>query len=183
MFNNPFGSFQNTVAEAKEEREQLDRLLTISTPRERLLVAVTALLLVVLAIWLFVGDVTRSVALDGILVDPGENRTASDRTVQTFVWVRNSAAVHIEPGMAAEIELTKPDGETVALDGEVAGISGVPLSEGLAAFEAAAPVSVYRMDIALDEGPDPASLAGATCRIVVELAAQSPVQLFRTRRP
>ena len=45
MFNNPFDSFHNTVAEAKQEREQLDRLLTISTPRERLLVAAIALLL------------------------------------------------------------------------------------------------------------------------------------------
>ena len=43
MFNSPFGSFQDTVAAAKEEREQLDRLLTISTPRERLLVAAASL--------------------------------------------------------------------------------------------------------------------------------------------
>ena len=48
MFNSPFNSFHDTVAEAKEEREQLDRLLTISTPRERLLVAAIGLLLIAL---------------------------------------------------------------------------------------------------------------------------------------
>lgn len=183
MFNNPFGSFQNTVAEAKEEREQLDRLLTISTPRERLLVAVTVLLLLVLAIWLFVGNVTRSVALDGVLVGPGEKLTASNRTVQAFVWVKSGAAPHIGPGMAAEIELATAGGEAVALDGEVSEVSAVPLPEGLAAFQAAAPVSVYRVEVALDAEPGFASLAGVKCRIVVELGTQSPVELFRMRRP
>ena len=182
MFNNPFGSFQNTVAEAKEEREQLDRLLTVSTPRERLLVAVTALLLLVLALWLFAGNVTRSVALDGVLIESGENPAASNPTVQAFVWVRSGAAPHIEPGMAAEIELAGADGKAAALDGEVSEVSAVPLPEGLAAFEAAAPVSVYRVDVALDEGPGLASLAGVKCRIVVELGTQSPVELFRTKR-
>lgn len=184
MFNNPFGSFQDTVAEAKEEREQLDRLLTVSLPRERLLVAVSALLLFVFVIWLFAGNVTRSAALEGVLVDPGENPNAGSRTVQALVWVRSGGALHIAPGMAAEIELatTGGGGDAVALDGEIAEVSPVSLSDGLAAFEAAAPVSVYRMDIALVEAPGPAFLAGAKCRIVVELGRQSPVELFRMSR-
>ncbi len=182
MFNNPFGSFQDTVAEAKEEREQLDRLLTVSTPRERLLVLITASLLLVFAVWLFAGDVTRSVALDGFLVEPGENPTADNRTVQAFVWVENGAAPHIKPGMTAKIELATANGDAVALDGEVAKVSAVPLSEGLASFEAAAPVSVYRMEVALDEGAGPASPAGVKCRILIELGRQSPVELFRMRQ-
>ena len=70
MFNNPFDSFHNTVAEAKEERERLDRLLTISTPRERLLVVGVAVLLLVLAAWLLLGGVARTVGVVGVLVDP-----------------------------------------------------------------------------------------------------------------
>ena len=69
MFNNPFDSFHNIVAEAKEEREQLDRLLTISTPRERLLVAAIALLLCILSAWLIFGSVARSLAVDGVVVE------------------------------------------------------------------------------------------------------------------
>ena len=71
VFNNPFGSFQHTVAEAKEEREQLDRLLTISTPRERLLVVLIALLLLIFSAWLFFGNVSRTVAVEGVIAGTG----------------------------------------------------------------------------------------------------------------
>ncbi|MCY4513520.1 MAG: hypothetical protein OXC69_00035 [Candidatus Tectomicrobia bacterium] len=182
MFNSPFDSFHNTVAEAKEEREQLDRLLTISTPRERLLVAVIALLLFVLAAWLFFGNVARSVAVDGVLVELGANLSEGNRTVQALVWVESDVAPHIEAGMPAVIELAMTDGGADTLDGEVATIAAVPLSEGLAEFRSATPVSVHRVDIALDEGLDLASLAGRKCRIVIELGRQSPVALFGMRR-
>ena len=171
MFNNPFGSFHNTVAEAKEEREQLDRLLTISTPRERLLVAVIVLLLIALAAWLFLGSVPRSLAVDGVLVEPGESRLEDRRSVQALVWIESDVAPHVTAGMAAVIEFDAADGVAGTVDGEVAAIAAVPLSEALAAFGSAAPVSVHRVDIVLAEGLDPASLAGRECRIVIELAA------------
>ncbi len=182
MFNNPFDSFHNTVAEAKEEREQLDRLLTISTPRERLLVAVIALFLFILAAWLFFGNVARSLALDGVLVEPGENLTEGNRSVQALVWVKSDIAPHIKAGMPAVIELGTADEPADTLDGEVATVSALPLSEGLAAFESAAPVSAYRVEIRLDKTLDSASLAGRECRIVIELGRQSPVSLLRMRR-
>ena len=183
MFNNPFGSFQNTVAEAKEEREQLDRLLTISTPRERLLVVVIALLLFVLAAWVFFGSVSRTVALDGVLVEPGKNSLHGNRSVQTFVWVDHGVAPQIKAGMPAAIELTPADGEARTLEGEITTISAVPSTKRLAVFDSAAPVSVHRVVIALDENLDFASLAGRKCRIVIELGKQSPAKLLQLRRP
>ena len=182
VFNNPFDSFHNTVAEAKEEREQLDRLLTISTPRERLLVSVVALALFVLVAWLFFGSVARSVEVDGVLVKPGENLVEGKGSVQALVWVRSDVAPQIEAGMPAVIELGATDGEADTLDGEVAAITSVPLSDGPAAFESAAPASVHRVEIRLDDGFDLASLAGRNCRIVIQLGRQSPVALFRMRR-
>ena len=179
MFNSPFGSFQNTVAEAKEEREQLDRLLTVSTPRERMLVAAIALSLCVLAAWLFFGNVPRSLAVEGVLVESGE----SERTVRALVWVAHDVAPRIEAGMPAALELPTADGDLATLDGEIAAISPVPLPEGLAAFDSATPVSVRRVEIALDESPGQVSLASGKCRIVIELARQSPVALLRARRP
>ena len=182
MFNNPFDSFHNIVAEAKEEREQLDRLLTVSTPRERLLVAVIASLLFILAAWLFLGNVPRSIAVDGALVKPGENLPEGGRSVQALVWVGSDLAPQIKTGMPAAIELRMAGGNEDTLDGKVKAISALPLSAGLAALKSAAPVSVYRLDIALDKGTASAALAGRECRIVIELGRQSPAALFGMRR-
>jgi len=182
MFDNPFNSFHNTVAEAKEEREQLDRLLTISSPRERLLVAVIGLSLLVLAAWLLFGSAARSVVVNGVLIEPDENRVEGNRFVQALVWVDSDIAPEIEAGMPAAIRLAVTDGEADTLNGEVTAIAAIPLSGGLAPFESAAPVSVHRVHIALDEDLEFASLAGTECRIVIELGRQSLVALFGLRR-
>lgn len=182
MFNNPFDSFHNTVAEAKEERERLDRLLTISTPRERLLVAGVVVLLLILAGWLFLGSVARSVAVDGVLVGTGEEPLA-DTSVQALVWVQMDVAPHIAAGMPAVVELGRTDGEAMTLVGEVATIGTVPLADAPAALETAASVYVHRVDIALDESVDPAAVAGRRCRIVIAIGRQPPIALFGMGRP
>ncbi len=184
MFNNPLSSFHEIVAEAKEEREQLDRLLTISTPRERLLVAAIAVVLGILMAWLFFGNVARSLAVDAVLVEQGEIPPEDNRTVQAFVWIERDIAPDIEAGMPVVIEPVPADGETGAPGGEIRTISAVPAAyESMAAFESAAPVSLYRVDIALEESLDLDSLAGMKCRIVIELGRQSPITLFLMRRP
>ena len=183
MFNSPFESFHNTVAEAKEEREQLDRLLTISTARERLLVAVIALLLIALVAWLFLGSVARSLTADGVLVAPGGSLVEGNPPVQALIWVESDVAPHIEAGMPAAIELVTTDGKADTLEGEVETIAAVPLPEGPAALASARSVSVLRVAIVLDESIDFASLAGKECRVFIELGRQSPVSFFRVRRP
>ena len=176
MFNNPFGSFHNTVAEAKEEREQLDRLLTVSTPRERLLVGAVAFLLLGLSGWLFLGTVSRSVAVDGVVVEPGGNRS-----LRALVRIEPGVAPHIKAGMPARIEMTVADGEGETLTGEVTTISALPLPEGLAALGSLAAVSAYHVRIAIHEGLALAPRAGQECRIVIELGRQPPVALLRMR--
>lgn len=187
MFNNPLNSFHEIVAEAKEEREQLDRLLTISTPRERLLVAAIALLLCVLLAWLFFGSVARSIEVDGVLVEQGENLPDGGASVQTLVWVNSEVATHIAAGMPAVIELDAADGEIVAFIGTVSAIAAVPVSGGPAELENAAPVSMLRIVVALgtpyERDLDPDSLADGRCRIVIELGRQTPIGLFLKRRP
>ena len=170
------------VAEAKEEREQLDRLLTVSTPRERLLVWGIAVLLIILAAWAFSGSVARSLTVDGVLVEPGAVPNQGSRPVQALVWVESDVAMDIGPGMPAAIELTTADGEAVTLDGEVVTIAAVPLSEDLADFESTVRMFVHRVDIALDEDFDPAALSGRECRIVIQLGRQPPIALFGMRR-
>ncbi len=178
MFNSPFDSFHNTVAEAKDEREQLDRLLTISTPRERLLIVGVALLLCILLAWLFFGSVARSLAVDGVLLQPGIDASEGSRTVQTLVWFEGGAAADIEAGAPVAIELDLAGGKSGKLDGVIETMSPAPVSEDLAAVASAAPVTVHRVDILLDESLDLTSLAGSKCRIVIELGNQAPVAFF-----
>ena len=175
MFNSPFDSFHNTVAEAKDEREQLDRLLTISTPRERLLVVGVALLLCILLAWLFFGSVARSLAIDGVLLEPGMSAPEGQRSVQALVWFEGDVAEEIAAGAPVAMELHLAGEKYGTLDGVIETMSPAPASDELAAVASAAPVSVYRVDIALDEGLDLASLAGSKCRIVIELGNQAPV--------
>ncbi len=182
MFTNPLDSFHNTVAEAKEEREQLDRLLTVSTPRERLLVTVGALLLVTSITWLLFGSIARSFAIDGVLEEPGENLSEAARSVQALVWVENDILPEITAGMPTVIELGMANGEAETIVGEIATIAAVRLPELPAAFESAAPVSVHRLQIVLDESRDLSSIAGRKCRIVIEIGTRSPIALLRPGR-
>ena len=183
MFNNPLNSFHDIVAEAKEEREQLDWLLTISTPRERLLVGVIAVVLCILLGWLFFGNVAHSLVVDGVLAEQGENLTEGSRTVRAFIWVETDIASHIEDGMPVMIETDMTDGEKGAHGGTVAAISDVPFSGGLGASEPEAPVFVHRVDIVLDESLDLNTLADRKCRFVIEIGRQTPISLFLMRRP
>ena len=182
MFNNPFGSFHDTVAEAKQEREQLDRLLTISTPRERQLVAVIAVLLLVLAAWFFFGSVGLNVSVDGVLVEPGENLPEGNRSVRALIWVESDVAPRLMVGMPAAVQFGEPSGEADFLDGEIATIFSVPMSEDVAPFESTAPVSAQRVDIMLHSSENFAPLVGRKCQIVIEIGRDSPVNILRMKR-
>ena len=182
MFNSPFDSFHDTVAEAKREGEQLDRLLTISTPRERLLVAIIALVLSILTVWLLFGGVARSLAVDGVVVGPGKSSIEGSQSVQALIWIESEVASHFKAGMPAAIDLGIADQEADTLAGRVVTISAVPSSPALAGFESAVPVSVHRVDIALDANLDFATLGGRKCRVVIELGKESPVGLLRIGR-
>lgn len=182
MFDNPFDSFHKTVGKAKKEREQLDRLLTISTPGELALVALTAFVLLVFVAWLLFGSVARSVAVDGVLVDPGEQLLADDAPMQALVWLERDLARQIEAGMPALLEVGMNDEEAHRLEGEVAKVAAVPPARGAAQFESSAPLTMHRVHIALEKGLDFASPGGMECRIVIELGSQSPLAFFLRRQ-
>ena len=182
MFDNPFDSFHKTVGKAKKEREQLDRLLTISTPGELALVVLTAFVLLVFAAWLLFGSVTRSVTVAGVLVEPGVQLSGESPPLQAVVWLQRDLARQIEAGMPALIEVAMTDGEPQRLDGEVARVAAVPFTDGSAPFESVAPVMMHHIHIALDEGLDSVSPEGQECRIVIALGRLSPLAFF-ARRP
>ena len=178
MFNDPFESFQEVVAQAKEEREQLDRLLTISAPRERLLVAVSGLILVALAVWLFFGNVTRSVTLDGVLVEYAGNPAGAGRTVQAMVWLEGDVARQIETGMAASVEFAREAGEELRLDGEIASLDAISVSGVPRMPDFEAPAAIHNVEISLGDDFGMAGLDSAECRITIELGDFTPVSLL-----
>ena len=182
MFNNPFDSFHKTVGKAKKEREQLDRLLTISTPGELALVVLAAGVLLLFAAWLIFGSVSRSVALDGVLVGSGERYPRGSSSLQAVVWLERDQGLNIDAGMPAFLEVTTTDGRTRSLEGTVLNLVAAPLSDGATPFASTAPVTMHRLHIALSQGPEFASVDGRECRIVIELGSQSPLAFF-ARRP
>ena len=118
MFNNPLNSFHDIVSDAKEDREQLDRLLTISTPRERLTVALIALILGILLGWLFFGNVARSLVVDGVLAGQGESMAGQGE---------NPAAQDV---LAGQGESMAGQGENPAAQGENPAAQDENASEG-----------------------------------------------------
>ena len=69
MFNNPF---REVAAANRNQRQQLDHLLRVTAPHERIILAGIGLVLLAAAAWVLFGSVVRSVTLDGLLIEQGE---------------------------------------------------------------------------------------------------------------
>lgn len=68
MFNSPFRA---AALASRNQRQQLDRLLRITAPHERIVLAGIGLVLVALVVWGFFGSIVRSVTIEGVLIEPG----------------------------------------------------------------------------------------------------------------
>ena len=186
MFNNPFDSFHKTVGKAKKEREQLDRLLTVSTPGELALVALTAFVLLVFAAWLLFGSVARNVTVDALLFEPSAYVPDAVPARQAMVLAESDLAREVSPGTPVVLEVVLINGQTRSLKGRVANagpvevdipvLSRLPPPSGLPLVP-----SMTSLRVVLDEALDFASLDRAGCRIVIELGSQSPLAFFAQR--
>lgn len=68
MFNNPF---LEEPSANRNRRQQLDHLLRITAPHERVILICIGLILLVLVGWSLFGSIARSVAIEGVLIKPG----------------------------------------------------------------------------------------------------------------
>lgn len=182
MFNNPFDSFHNTVGKAKDDREQLDQLLTISTPRERSLIVAIALLVLTAALWFVFGNVNREYVVDGVLLKFEESTTVDTDSVQVLVWIDSNVASSVRSGMRTELELSVPEKSTEVIDGTVSSFVEAQRNLESNLLSDNAPASLYRIGIALDKEIGFDSNIGQECRIIIELVRQSPLSLLRGRR-
>lgn len=76
MFNSPF---RQDALSSRSQRQQLDRLLRVTAPHERVIVGVIAAVLLALAAWVFLGSVDRGVTIDGVLIREGDRTEAVSR--------------------------------------------------------------------------------------------------------
>ena len=68
MFNNPF---LEEAAASRNKRQQLDHLLRVTAPHERIILVGIGLVLLALMAWVLFGSIIRGVTIDGILIEPG----------------------------------------------------------------------------------------------------------------
>lgn len=69
MFRNPF---LEEAAASKNKRQQLDHLLRVTAPHERVILGGIGLLVLGLVAWALFGSIDRSVTIDGLLIEPGD---------------------------------------------------------------------------------------------------------------
>ena len=68
MFDNPF---LEGAAGNRNKRQQLDHLLRITAPHERIILAGIGVILLALVAWALFGSIVRGVTIDGVLIEPG----------------------------------------------------------------------------------------------------------------
>lgn len=179
MFNNPFDSFHNTVSEAKNEREQLDQLLTISTPRERLFLALLTIFILALGSWLVFGVVVHSSSIEGI-VSRQDNENDVHFLNVGFYGEASDIRSKVRSGMSAVVKFDVEGERSQSVRGDVHALVlmalVVPEAE---TFPGSNPANW--VEITLDEKPDSASFIGRHCTVVVELGRQSPLEFFVSR--
>ena len=178
MFEDPFEPYSEIVAHAKEEREQLDRMLTITTSRERLLIVACGISLLALVGWLFLGSVARSVALDGVLITTAGETSAASRTVAALVRLEPDIAPQLEPGTTVAVDLSGANGDASRIVGEIASLVAVANAGGAPRRGIAGAAATHRLEISLGEDIDGFALNGSECKIVVNLGEYSPASLL-----
>ena len=68
MFNS---LFRQEAAASRNERQQLDQLLRITSPHERIVLACIGVVLVGFVAWALLGSIVRGATFDGVLIEPG----------------------------------------------------------------------------------------------------------------
>ena len=95
MFVNPYRERATT---SKSQREQLDDLLKVTAPHERLFLVGLVVLVLAFLCWMAFGSVTRTLSLDGLLIESGPRYaivSKSDGHLETYLVVPGD---HLEVG-------------------------------------------------------------------------------------
>lgn len=118
MFNNPF---REQAIAASANRQHLDRLLRVTAPHERIVLAAVGLILAGLAAWVLFGSIVRHVTLDGVLLAAGERHEVMTTEAGYFEEFLVEPGDRVEPGTAiARLTISALARETAVLRDRVA---------------------------------------------------------------
>lgn len=113
MFGNPF---LQESGSSRNKYQQLDHLLRVTAPHERMILAGIGLVMLALVVWALFGSIVRSVTVDGILFEPGvrhELVSSEPGYLEAFLV---GPGDHVEAGdPIARQSVPELDGETTAL--------------------------------------------------------------------
>ncbi|MCY4016081.1 MAG: hypothetical protein OXF82_02840 [Gammaproteobacteria bacterium] len=155
------------IAASRNKRQQLDHLLTVTVPRERLMLATVVLLLLLLPVYALFGRVAHGFTADGVLI--GSESAGEPAPARAELRVGPDLARRVQPGMRAWVSLAAPSGGGGVLRGEVAVVA------------AEVGGALHRIEVALRGLPSPIAPAGAPCRVRIILDRVPPIALFAGR--
>ena len=149
MFGNPF---LDQAANSRNKYQQLDHLLRVTAPHERMILAGIGLVMLALVAWALFGSIVRSVTIDGVLIEPGTRHelvSSEPGYLEAFLVVPGD---HVEIGdPVARQSVPELDGETAALrdrvdmlKSELRQVDGK--GNGLPSLLAAAQVALLQME-------------------------------------
>ncbi|MCY3862008.1 MAG: hypothetical protein OXG30_06085 [bacterium] len=176
MFNNPF---REQAIAASANRQQLDRLLRVSAPHERIALGAVGLILVGISAWVVFGDMARAVTGDCVLLVPGPHDEAvtsapgypttgdaQDRRLQATLFAAPRVAGFLQPGMSASVEVQLSDGAIHQMEGSVSAIAAgwSPVGDLVPSAATAAADPMRRIEINLPPASELDLAHGTPCR-------------------
>ena len=96
MFNNPFSD--KALAASANRRQQLDHLLRVTAPHERIVLGAIAALLAGLGLWALLGSIERDISLDGVLIAPGTRHEVVAAEPGYLLELLVAPGERVEPG-------------------------------------------------------------------------------------
>ena len=175
MLDSPFES----AAVRRHKDREVDKLLIVSAPRERVVLASLVLFVLAVAALVAAGSVDRTISLDGVVY-----RASPDQPGRVALRVAPTLGQSIRPGIAVTIEVAAPSGATLQLEGETAVPVATALPEELAAQLPWPADGARRIDVAIaDTGDAIAVPEGSLCRVQISLGHPSIASILAFTPP
>ncbi len=178
---NKFNLIHDTAAESKTEREEYDRLLILSTPRESLIIITTALLLFVSGIWFFTGNFKHAISTNGKLVEIEKPSNVEKQLADVIVWISTGDIADLVAGMPVQLIYDSAIGDDVSINGNIVQFSSattIHKSEMTSLITELTGGTLYQVRLSLSGGLDISSLLDKEIVIIFELASVTPFQYF-----